>query len=335
MSSTPWQSPEPVAGPLHRLRAAVDRRIGSWARRRQGLDDASVRLHSGRTYILPTGVGLTFALMTFAMLLGSMNYNNNMSFLLTFTLASVGLIAMHHCQRNLVGLEVSFAGAEPVFAGQSARFRIALNNPSKSTRHQLQVFCGDATSEICDLDPGASEVLYFDVATEQRGILQLDRFGVRTRFPFEMFRAWSWLHMELKCLVYPAPAEQAPAPPPSRSASGHRQHNVGGDDDFAGLRTFNPGDAPRHVAWKAYARSGELLSKQFAGSDVSSQWFDLQRTPGKTLEEQLAVLCRWIVRADRRQEDYALRLGSDEIPPGHGRGQRHHCLRALALFGHA
>ena len=34
-------------------------------------------------------------------------------FVLTFLLISVGFVAMHQCQRNLVGLEVSFAGVEP------------------------------------------------------------------------------------------------------------------------------------------------------------------------------------------------------------------------------
>jgi hypothetical protein len=56
-------------------------------------------LRPGRVYILPTGVGLVFALMTFAMLLGSMNYNNNLSFVLTFFLIGLGFVAMHQCQR--------------------------------------------------------------------------------------------------------------------------------------------------------------------------------------------------------------------------------------------
>ena len=39
-----------------------------WARKRQGQDPNSTTLTAGRTYILPTGVGLIYALMTFAML---------------------------------------------------------------------------------------------------------------------------------------------------------------------------------------------------------------------------------------------------------------------------
>src|SRR5256885_12661060 len=36
-----------------------------------------------------------------------------------------------------------------------------------------------------------------------------------------------------------------------------------GNDDFSGLRTYQLSDSPRHVAWKAVARSDDMLTKQF------------------------------------------------------------------------
>lgn len=124
---------------MSKLRQVISERVHRWALKRQGRDSGVITLHSGRTYILPTAVGLVFALTTFAMLLGSMNYNNNMSFALTFTLAALGLVAMHQCQRNIVGLEIKFAGVDPVFAGQAALFRIALRNRSSKRRYQMQL----------------------------------------------------------------------------------------------------------------------------------------------------------------------------------------------------
>src|SRR3546814_20566453 len=66
----------------------------------------------------------------------------------------------------------------------------------------------------------------------RRGRIALDRFGIRTLFPFELFRAWAWLHMDLQGLVYPSPADNVPEPPPTQSAHGHRQHDARGEDDF-------------------------------------------------------------------------------------------------------
>lgn len=315
---------------FYKLRAKE--RIRRWAKKRQGSDEFVTRLHSRRIYILPTAVGLVFGLMTFTMLLGSMNYNNNLSFVLTFLLVGIGFVSMHQCQRNLVGLEIAFAGVDPVFAGQAAEFKIAITNHSKNRRPHLQLYCDGNLSRIDDLEAGESRVFCLELPTAARGRVRLQRFGVRTLFPFELFRAWAWLHMDLSGLVYPRPAEVVPKPPPTQTAHGHRQHDARGEEDFAGLRRFHEGDSPRHVAWKAYARSGDLLSKQFSGADTSSQWFDFKHVQVADVEQRLSVLTRWIVDADRTQQDYGLRIPGHEFPPAHGKAHRHRCLEALAFY---
>jgi len=317
---------------LEPLKRWIARRAERWARQRQGSDRGITTLASRRVYILPTGVGLVFALMTFAMLLGSMNYNNNLSFVLTFLLVSLGLVSMHQCQRNLVGLELAFSGVDPVFAGQSAEFRIAITNRSRDYRYNLQIYQDRHGSRSSDLGPGESRVFVLEIPTRQRGYVELPRFGLRTSFPFELFRSWAWLHMDLRGTVYPHPADSAPEPPPSQSAQGHRQHDARGEEDFAGLREFHEGDPPKHVAWKAYARTGDLYSKQFSGADTSSQWFDFDAIDERDTERRLAILARWIIEADRRGQDYGLRIAGSEYPPAHGEAHRHACLERLALF---
>jgi uncharacterized protein (DUF58 family) len=331
MSSTQWQFPSAKQA-FGNAREIATSRVRRWARKRQGVDEATTRLRPGRVYILPTGVGLIFALMAFAMMLGSMNYNNNLSFVLTFLLIGIGFVAMHQCQRNLVGLELTYAGTDAVFAGQTIRFRLAITNQSRSARYGIRIYHEGAESEVHDLLPGESKIFILPVSTHRRGWMQLDRFGIRTLFPFELFRSWAWLHMDLSGLVYPAPVDEAPQPPPTRVAHGHRQHDARGEEDFAGLRRYVDGDSPRHVAWKAYARSGQLLSKQFAGADTSSQWFDYDELGSVDVEERLSILTRWVVDADRTLEDYGLRLPGQEFPPAHGDSQRRQCLEALALF---
>ena len=332
MSSITWKYPSFLS--LRPLKSAVKQRALRFARKRQGRDRQIVTLESRRVYILPTGVGMVFALMTFAMLLGSMNYNNNLSFVLTFLLVSLGLIAMHQCQRNLVGLEIVFAGVDAVFAGQGSEFRIAINNHSRNHRYHFQVYLDKNMSRVGNVGPGESEIFELELPTNERGYVELPRFGVRTTFPFELFRAWAWLHMDLRGLVYPHPVDIAPPPPAVSSDRGHRQHDARGEEDFAGLRDFQEGDAPRHVAWKAYARSGELYSKLFSGSDTSTQWFDFDHVPAADTEARLSILSRWIIDADRSQRDYGLRMPGIELRPAHGSAHRHECLKALALFGH-
>src|SRR5829696_4011360 len=121
------------------LMQRIDRRALAWIRRRQGDDVDPVELRRGRIYILPTGYGLAYGTMVFSMLLGGMNYNNNLGLGLTFLLVSLGLVAMHHCHGTLAGLKVRLLEATPAFAGNDVRYRLLLQNESRAARPALEV----------------------------------------------------------------------------------------------------------------------------------------------------------------------------------------------------
>ncbi len=313
------------------LRAGLTRRIRDWIRRRQGPDRDDVTLRRGRIYILPTGLGLAFGLMLVAMLLGSLNYANNLGLVLTFLLGALGVVAMHACHRNLEALVVKAAGSEPPFAGLDAVFRIALANPGRAPRCDLEARAGAGAGPQASVAGGDEATVEIRVPTRRRGRIVLERIEIATRFPYGLFRAWAVLHPDLSCLVYPRPAANAPSPAlaPARSAGGSARR---GDDDFAGLKDYHPGDPPRHIAWKAYARAGELLVKEFSGDAEAIPVFDLADAPGADLEARLSVLARWIVDASARGMTFGLRLPGEEIPPEPGESQRRRCLAPIARF---
>jgi len=290
-----------------------------------------VTLTRGRIYILPTRLGIAFGVMLFAMLLGSLNYGNNLGLALTFLLASLALVTMHACHRNLDGLTVSGAGTDPPFAGQAATFRLGLRNPSVADRLDVEV--------ATDSDPGANTTvraeadarLDLHVPTRRRGHVRLARCEIATRYPFGLFRAWAVLHPDTECLVYPRPAEHAPPPP--RAGGGDGGDAGRGEDDFAGLKHYHPGDPPRRIAWKAHARGGELLVKEFAGAAASTPVFDLDTAPGADLETRLEIMTRWVLDAHRDGKPFGLRLPGLDIDPDLGDAQRRRCLAALACHG--
>jgi len=76
-----------------------------------------VFLSQRRVYILPTRHGLTFGLAVILMLIGSINYNLSLGYVLTFLLAGLGIVSILHTFRNLAHLYVSAGRVAPVFAG--------------------------------------------------------------------------------------------------------------------------------------------------------------------------------------------------------------------------
>jgi uncharacterized protein (DUF58 family) len=270
--------------------------------------------------------------MLFAMFLGAMNYANNLALGLAFTLGALGLTAMHYCHRNLAGIRIMSAACEPVFAGQLARFRIALENTAPVHRHELSIGNDHGSAASVRIDAGARVVLEINSPATQRGLLSLDHFEISTRHPFGMFRAWAYLHMNVNCIVYPRPAPRGLPPPPLETDTGGAQDSIRGDEDFAGLRSFHPGDSPRRIAWKAYAREQGLHVKVYAGTAVTSHLFDWESLEGLGIEARLSQLARWVEDAYAAGRAFGMRLPGHEVSPNIGPAHRQRCLTALALF---
>ena len=66
----------------------------------------------------PTRYGWLFVVVLLGMLMGSINYNNNLGFIFTFLLGSMMLISLVHSYRNIQGIKLDDIQARPVFASQ-------------------------------------------------------------------------------------------------------------------------------------------------------------------------------------------------------------------------
>jgi uncharacterized protein (DUF58 family) len=174
------------------------------------------------------------------------------------------------------------------------------------------------------------------VPAPARGWLPLGRVMLETRFPLGIFRAWSYVEPEARCLVYPRPERSSLPPRAAESAKGALRSATPGNDDYAGLRAYQFSDSPRHVAWKAVARNEDLLTKQFTGEAAAELWLDWALLPGHLgLEQRLSRLAGWVLDAEHSGVHYGLRLPGVEIAPGRGEAQAGACLQALALYGRA
>ena len=317
--------------------ALLDRhpRVANWLYGFTPPERGTVVLVHRRVYILPTRLGWLFALTLTILLVGSINYALSLGFALTFLLAGMGLAGMVHTARNLARMAVSVGRAEPVFAGETAQFRLYLDARGTFDRPAILARHVKSRSQLVVDVPGAGAAeVVLAVPADRRGWLRAGRVMLETRFPLGIFRAWSYVEPEARCLVYPRPERSALPPASAESASGGLRSPVPGNDDYAGLRAYQLSDSPRHVAWKAVARSDAMLTKQFSGEAAAELWLDWRSLPASLgLEARLSRLAGWVLAADRTGQNYGLRLPGVEIAPGRGDRQRIACLQALALYG--
>ena len=65
---------------------------------------------------------------------------------------------------------------------------------------------------MLDVPAGSVAEAVLGVPAARRGWLDLGRVMLETRYPLGLFRAWSYLELEARALVYPRP-ERAALPP--------------------------------------------------------------------------------------------------------------------------
>jgi len=314
--------------------AALKNRLIDWFYQPRSASDAGiVVLGQRRVYILPTAQGLTFAAVLLLMLTGSINYNLSLGFVLTFLLGALGINAMIYTFRNLANLRVSAGRARPVYAGDTAHFSVNLESTGANERYAVGLTRDRSDASFVDVPRRSTAVVTLGLPAPRRGILRPGRLTLFTRYPLGLFYAWSYIDLDLHCVVYPRPARPALPLPPAATSTGEGARQGMGQEDFSGLRQYHHGDSPRHIAWKVAARDQGLMTKQFTGRADAELWLAWDQLPPRmALEEKLSHLARWVLDAHAAGLSFGVRLPGTSVELAAGEAQRDRCLEALARY---
>lgn len=305
-----------------RWQAWLDRRI---PRKTQ------VTLDQRRIFIFLTRQGLLAAGMVAALFIGGINYANNLLLGMSFFLASLFVIAIHHTYANLSGLRITAVAAGTAFAGETARFQLRLDDAREREHESLRLDWDGVVSEVEQVSGWVD--LALPLPAPRRGWYRPPRLRLESCYPLGLLRAWTWLDLDLAALVYPHPEASEVMPVgPGNEGEGERTRRRG-HDDFDSLKVFTPGDPLAHVSWKHLARGQGLLTKTYASEEAGSEMLDWNALPGLPIETRLSRLTWWVLQLSQQNHAFGLRLPGTEIPAAVGIEQREACLRALALFG--
>ena len=318
------------ASPVENIRRSA--RFNRWLDRRMPPAN-SITLNQKKIFILPTKQGLFFAALFCAMVMAGINYQNSLIFGLAFLLASLFMVGMLHTYRNLSGLTLVAGSTRPAFAGEEAEFTVVLKRMGDRTYEHLQLGWKQPLLTATDvIDVEEVRVRLF-VDAKRRGRLNPGRLLIQTFYPLGLFRSWSWVDLDMTTLVYPRPIAggQIQASDSTSSEEGELVLRDGAED-FYGLREYQPGDSIRHIAWKAYARTETLMTKQYAAYADKRVWVEWDHFPGMDRENRLSRMCYWVLELNARNDEYGLRLPGIEINPGRGEQHRDEVLKSLALF---
>jgi uncharacterized protein (DUF58 family) len=282
--------------------------------------------------IRPTRHGVIFIALVLSMFLGSLNYNNNLGFLLTFLLGSIAFVSIANTYKNFAGITIVSSFTRPVFAGQKAAFEFIISGGATNRVRIGFAFEGHPIAYHDFVGHTDNRIQVFARAAS-RGSLKPGPLLIHSDYPLGLFRVGRRIDPDLECIVYPKPLPGNLKTIDARSpAGGDVNYGGPGSDDFTGLKSYAPGDPIQRIAWKASSRGQGLFTKDFIGQYGSAVFLDWHSLKAPDPEQKLSLLCHMVLKAYQNDLSFGLRLPGNNLGPSKGRGHKIRCLKALALF---
>ena len=309
------------------------KRYADWLNRRIP-PRREITLVQNNIFIYPNWQFIYYFIVIMLLWIAATNYENNLSFGLSFLLLSLFLVCIIHTFNNLAGLTVAVAGAEPVYAGEYAAVELLLSTAEGKNRDALNLGWEKNHFVQLSLMDVAQQRIKVSVKATKRGLFNPKRMTLESVYPLGIIRSVSYLDLDIAILVYPRPVCHAAL----LSLEGETSEGLAisrrrGSDEFSHLRDYETGASLKQVAWKQFAKGRGLQVKEYADYVSKHHWLDWDHLPGLGVEERLSTLCYWTLVLDKRGDDYGLRIPGTVIAPGTGELHRQKILTALALYG--
>jgi len=166
------------------------------------------------------------------------------------------------------------------------------------------------SSKFLSLKPGESKEVTLGLMPRRRGLLRLVNLRVELPDPFGLFQRLRVVANEAsEILVIPRRYKLPPldlSGPSELKVGGETASTVRGEGgEFMGLREYRPGDSLRKIHWKAWARTGQPIVKEFEEIRFPRYGLvldtSLDESGPELFEEAVSVAASFVSTMDREQ----------------------------------
>ena len=295
-------------------------------------------IRENNIFIIPSYRGFLFLGLAMVMILVAATYNNNLIFILGAFLFSTFVVVLLQTHYNLKGVRLRFVTMEEGFEGTEVHMAFELSQKRSRLKSGLEIRSRskewkNVSSEKHMLrSTESTKPVRVTVVAPRRGEHSIPQIVLETYYPLGLFRAWKVYRPEGQVMIYPKPAGEVPlAPSPSTVGVRDEGTKPASEGDMGELRAYRAGDSFHQVAWKHFARTGDMHSRaNWGGEDrhYSIPWL-VPQTPGDT-ETNLRQMSAWIDVAVREDARFEMSTPQGHIGAGQGMEHARKCWRVLA-----
>ncbi len=288
-----------------------------------------------------TRIGVSYLVFTIAVGFAALNTGNNALYIgLTFMLGCL-LLSGIASKGGLVHLKVEFESIEDAWAGRPARGTLRIDNRSPFWNVRDVVIASEELAEPV-LIPILLKRSVTDVSVtflfRRRGIVELKRLDLYTRYPFGFFLKKRRVRMTGEVVVYPRLLDDSAVRERFRPIIGEQSqaNRPGPGTEIHSFREYIRGDSVRQVNWKKSASLGRWIIKQTdleaaRAVHVVVDPFKPRHASDEDLEDVISEATTFVYHAVERGLDIMLSLPRATIRSRGGENASS-MFRALALL---
>ncbi|MBL9031522.1 MAG: DUF58 domain-containing protein [Phycisphaerae bacterium] len=298
--------------------------------------------------------GVLYVLVTLFLAVGAINSQNNLLFL-ALGLAIGGLLV----SGVISGSSLMGAGLERLPTIRAAlatptalRYRVSNRgrwlpaygisvDEVASSGTTWAAFTAPPRAFVVGVEPRRSVIVEARIVPRRRGRMRVGDVRLWTTLPFGLTRKSSTFALPGEVLVLPpelAIREGLYRRATARAYAGAEAAlTPGTGEEFYGLREYVPGDAPRSIAWRRSARTGELVVRQTASPSPRRLWVVLRLdASARPSANELAIAAASALLRRARHDGLAVGLVVPshrlEFRPGQSPAHLRRMVEELALI---
>ncbi len=322
-------------------------------------------LNLNSIFILPSGFGWSFIILSLCLFLLGTNYQNNLMLLLSYLCLSIMLLTLFYTHQNFARLALKAIPPDSFHCNLDGEIHLQVipnkNTPSRACNGVLSVkwlnvvrAADTHTKKTTDSDESTyfersfsfalnkdlvsnkeqKQSLKVPLQIPKRGRFTLGRMTIACDFPLGLYKCWTHLDFDQQVIVYAKP-EEGPITI-DKIASTDEPESVSelsdptSNEDFYALKDYEVGQPLNRVSWKHVAKNGNWVSKSF--TSLQSDSYLLSMPSNADLETAVSALTHAILCWTSADAGFGVQYKGLNIAPNHGTKHMHECLSALACL---
>ena len=281
-------------------------------------------------FVRITTSGYIFVFVTIVLSVGAVNTANNLLHIVASSMLALMLLSGMGSFLNFFYLRITLIPPEEVFAGIPAPFQLIVNK-QRGNSFFLTFETSFGKTKIPFIKGKVEASLWLKFL--DRGTVPLDTIKIDSGFPLGFFRRFTFKPVNQKIVVYPIPLPTLFPPLSSKSSGENEGYSRYGElcDEIKELRSYTHSDPLKWIDWKATARKGTAIVRDFYRIAGDTLIINLANKTGQDMEKQLSEAAYLIMEGHRKKLSIGLILPNEQISPGRGEEHKTRLLKAIAL----